>query len=61
MAVRKKPLGAVSAAIICALVAVAVLAPFLAPRDPYAFNLNERGLPVRMQAPSALRPAASAQ
>ena len=56
MAVRKKPLGAVSAAIICALVAVAVLAPFLAPRDPYAFNLNERGLPVRMQAPSATFP-----
>jgi peptide/nickel transport system permease protein len=36
-----------------ALIVVAVLAPLLAPRDPYAFNLNERGLPIRMQAPSA--------
>ncbi len=35
-----------------ALVLVAILAPVLAPRDPYAFNLNERGLPIRMQAPS---------
>ncbi len=51
--VRRKPLGAVSAAIICGLVAVALLAPVLAPRDPYAFNLNERGLPIRMQAPNA--------
>lgn len=51
--VRRKPLGAVSAAIICGLVAVALLAPVLAPHDPYAFNLNERGLPIRMQAPNA--------
>jgi peptide/nickel transport system permease protein len=50
---RRKPLGAVSAVIVCGLVAVAVLAPLLAPRDPYAFNLDDRGLPVRMQAPSA--------
>ena len=50
---RRKPLGAVSAVIVCGLVAVAVLAPVLAPRDPYAFNLDDRGLPVRMQAPSA--------
>ena len=50
---RRKPLGAVSAVIILGLVVVAVLAPVLAPRDPYAFNLNERGLPIRMQAPSA--------
>jgi len=51
--VRRKPLGAVSAAIICGLLAVALLAPVLAPHDPYAFNLNERGLPIRMQAPNA--------
>ena len=51
--VRRKPLGAVSAMIVCGLVAVAILAPVLAPRDPYAFNLNERGLPIRMQAPDA--------
>ena len=51
--VRRKPLGAVSALIVGGLVAVALLAPVLAPRDPYAFNLDERGLPIRMQAPSA--------
>jgi ABC-type dipeptide/oligopeptide/nickel transport system permease subunit len=50
--VRQKPLGALSAAIICGLVVVAVLAPLLAPKDPYAFNMNERGLPIRMQAPN---------
>src|SRR5207253_2683204 len=44
------------AAVICGLVAVALLAPVLAPRDPYAFNLNERGLPIRMQAPNATFP-----
>jgi peptide/nickel transport system permease protein len=54
--VRRKPLGAVSAVIILALVLVAILAPLLAPRDPYELNLNERGLPVRMQAPSAAFP-----
>ena len=51
--VQRKPLGAVSAAIVCGLIAVALFAPVLAPRDPHAFNLDERGLPVRMQAPSA--------
>ena len=50
---QRKPLGAVSAAVVCALVAVALLAPVLAPRDPYMFNLDDRGLPIRMQAPSA--------
>src|SRR2546429_7528619 len=49
---RRKPLGTVSALIIFGLVVVAILAPVLAPRDPYALNLNERGLPIRMQAPS---------
>jgi peptide/nickel transport system permease protein len=53
---RRKPLGAVSAVIVATLVVVAVLAPLLAPRDPYAFNLNERGLPIRLQAPSASFP-----
>src|SRR5262245_22167373 len=50
---RRKPLGAVSAVIVSGLVVVAVLAPVLAPRDPLAFNLDDRGLPVRMQAPNA--------
>ena len=54
--VRRKPLGAVSAVIILGLVVVAILAPVLAPRDPYQFNLNERGLPIRMQAPNAAFP-----
>jgi peptide/nickel transport system permease protein len=51
--VRRKPLGAVSALILCGLVVVALLAPVLAPYDPYKFNLNERGLPIRMQPPNA--------
>ena len=54
--VRRKPLGAVSAVIILGLVVVAILAPVLAPRDPYLFNLNERGLPIRMQAPTPAFP-----
>ena len=53
---RRKPLGAASALIIAALVVVAIFAPVLAPRDPYALNLNERGLPIRMQPPSASFP-----
>lgn len=51
--VRRKPLGAASALILCGLIAVAILAPVLVPYDPYAFNLNERGLPIRMQSPNA--------
>src|SRR5688500_8271231 len=50
---RRKPLGALSAAILCGVVGVAVLAPVLAPYDPYQLNLDHRGLPVRLQAPSA--------
>jgi peptide/nickel transport system permease protein len=53
---RRKPLGAVSAVIILALVIVAIFAPVLAPRDPYALNLNERGLPIRMEPPSVRFP-----
>ena len=51
--VRRKPLGAASALILGGLVVVAVLAPVLAPYDPYKFNLNERGLPIRLQPPNA--------
>ena len=54
--VRRKPLGAVSAVVILGLLVVAILAPLLAPRDPYALNLNERGLPIRMQGPTAAFP-----
>jgi peptide/nickel transport system permease protein len=53
---RRKPLGAVSGVIILALVIVAIFAPVLAPRDPYALNLNERGLPIRMEPPSVRFP-----
>jgi peptide/nickel transport system permease protein len=50
---RRKPLGAISAMILCGLIATAVLAPLIAPYDPYRFNLNERGLPIRLQPPNA--------
>jgi peptide/nickel transport system permease protein len=49
---RRKPLGAVSAAVLCVLLGVAVSAPWLAPYDPYKLNLNQRGLPIRMQPPN---------
>lgn len=50
---RRKPLGALSAVILGCLLSMAVLAPVIAPYDPYQFNLNARGLPIRLQAPSA--------
>jgi len=53
---RRKPLGALSAIVIALVAVVAILAPVLAPRSPYDFNLNERGLPIRMQAPNAAFP-----
>jgi ABC-type dipeptide/oligopeptide/nickel transport system permease subunit len=49
---RRKPLGAISAAVLCALLAVALFAPLLAPYDPYRLNVDSRGLPIRMQAPN---------
>lgn len=51
--IRRKPLGAISAVILCGLLATAALAPVIAPYDPYRFNLNERGLPIRLQPPDA--------
>ena len=54
--VQRKPLGAASAVVILALFAVAVLAPVLAPYDPYDFNLNAAGLPLRMQPPTTAFP-----
>jgi len=54
--VRGKPLGAISALVILALFAVAMLAPVLAPYDPYDFNLNAHGLPLRMQPPTTAFP-----
>ncbi len=55
-AVQRKPLGAMSALVIFAVFAVAILAPVLAPYDPYDFNLNDRGLPLRMQPPTSSFP-----
>jgi peptide/nickel transport system permease protein len=51
--IRRKPLGAISAVILCGLIATAALAPVIAPYDPYRFNLNERGLPIRLHPPDA--------
>ena len=51
--IRHKPLGAISAVILCGLIATAALAPLIAPYDPYRFNLNERGLPIRLHPPDA--------
>src|SRR5262249_9647611 len=53
---RRQPLGAVSALRVPALILGAIRAPVLAPGDPYELNLNGRGLPIRMQAPSAAFP-----
>jgi peptide/nickel transport system permease protein len=50
---RRKPLGAISAVILCGFIATAALAPLIAPYDPYRFNLNERGLPMRLRPPDA--------
>src|SRR5215475_9478035 len=50
---RRKPLGALSAVILCELIATAVLVPVIAPYDPYRFSLNERGLPIRLHPPDA--------
>src|SRR5262249_26043488 len=50
---RRKPVGALSALVLCAVVGVAVFASVLAPYDPYQFNLDARGLPVRLQPPDA--------
>src|SRR5262245_64203610 len=45
-----------SGLVILGLLLVALLAPLLAPRDPYALNLDDRGLPRRMQGPTAAFP-----
>lgn len=49
----RKPLGAISAVILCGLIVVACLAPILVPYNPYQFNLTEKGLPIRMHPPDS--------
>jgi peptide/nickel transport system permease protein len=50
---RRKPLGALSALMLGGLIATAVLAPVIAPYDPYRMHVNARGLPVRLHPPDA--------
>ena len=47
-----KPLGAAGGIIAVVIVLAAILAPVVAPYDPYGSNLNENGLPVRLEGPS---------
>ena len=49
---RRKPLGAAGAGVTLLLILSAVLAPLIAPFDPYDFNLTDQGLPLRQQAPN---------
>ena len=49
--IRRKPLGTLSALMLCGLIATAVLAPVIAPYDPYRLHVNERGLPMRLHPP----------
>lgn len=51
-----KPLGALGAVVVVLVVLAAVFAPVVAPYDPYASNLNDLGLPVRLEGPSASFP-----
>ena len=47
-----KPLGAIGAVIVVIIVLAAIFAPIVSPYDPYDSNLNEVGLPVRLEGPS---------
>ena len=49
---RRKPLGTAGAVGKLLLILSAVLAPLIAPFDPYDFNLTDQGLPLRQQAPN---------
>ena len=49
---RRKPLGTAGAVVTLLLILSAVLAPLIAPFDPYDFNLTDQGLPLRQQAPN---------
>lgn len=49
---RRKPLGTAGAVVTLLLILTAIFAPVIAPFDPYDFNLTERGLPLRREAPN---------
>ena len=46
-----KPLGAAGGLIVLIVVLCAIFAPLVAPFDPYEFNLDENGMPVRLEGP----------
>ncbi len=47
-----KPMGAAGGVIVVLVVLAAIFAPVVSPYDPYASNLDENGLPVRLVGPS---------
>ena len=53
---RSKPMGAAGLVFVVLIVLAAIFAPVVSPYDPYASNLNEDGLPVRLEGPGASFP-----
>ena len=51
-----KPMGAAGLVFVVLIVLAAVFAPVVSPYDPYVSNLNEDGLPVRLEGPGASFP-----
>lgn len=49
--VVSKPLGAVGGLIVLIILVAAIFSPLVAPFDPYEFNLDENGMPVRLEGP----------
>ena len=50
---RSKPMGAAGLLFVVLIVLAAIFAPVVSPYDPYASNLDENGLPVRLEGPGA--------